>query len=132
MSLDTLKAQIEESSKYLRSENVVSDTDAQLRAGRFLEIQFRLINGIRDLSSDLLKAKTVLHLTTNQVQQGVEGKNAQEREAKIKADPAYVAAREQYETIESEIESLQSYLSTVKDAHVFYRQLSKGEAYVKI
>lgn len=132
MSSDILKSQIEESSRFLRSENVVSDSEAQLRAGRFLEMQFRLINGIRDLSSDLLKAKTVLHLTTSQLTQTVEGKTVGEREAKMQADPTFISAREQYESLKHEIEYLQGYLDTVRDAHVFYRQLSKGESYVKI
>lgn len=132
MSLDTLRSKIEESARYLRSENVVSDSDAQLRAGRFLEMQYHLINGVRDLSADLLKAKTVLHLTTSQLIQTIEGKTVGEREAKMQADPTFIEARERYESLKNEIEHLQGYLDSVRDAHVFYRQLSKGESYVKI
>lgn len=127
MDITQLNAYADETYKLLNADNVISDREAQFRAGRFLEAQFHLSRGIRELASLLLKSKSLNEMTYTQLLTTDTSKNVTEKKAQAEANPTFISVRERFDEIEADIDNLQSLLRIFENAHVFYRQLSKGE-----
>lgn len=133
MDITQLLAYIDECYKLLNADNVISDREAQLRSGRFLEAQFHISKGIRELASILLKSKSLNEMTYTSLLNADGAKNVTEKKANAEANPSFITVREHFETIEADIDNLKSMLKVFENAHVFYRQLAKGESsYVKV
>lgn len=127
MDITQLLAYIDECYKLLNSENVISDREAQFRAGRFLEAQFHITKGIRMLASDQLKSKSLNEMTYTSLLNSDGSKNVTEKKANAEANPNFISVRERFDEIEADIKNLYSLLKVFQDAHVFYRQLAKGD-----
>lgn len=109
----------------LPTEGVVSDVEAQRRASEFLVACSHLVAYKHQVRDELIKAKSVRDASYAQAMANAQGSNAPTREANASADPMYMRNREEYESAENRVYTIQTYYDIFFNAHVFYRQLSK-------
>lgn len=128
MDILELKQYIDECSKYLIADSVVSDRDCEIRAGRFLDAQYRLAVGIHLLSDELFKLESIKTATyAKAIRFYIEAKNAVEKKAVSEADPDYIKASESVSEAESTLNYLKTMSRIFSDAHVFYRQKARND-----
>lgn len=126
MSLDELKVYLDDMSKYLSADSVISETDSEIRAGKFLEALYRIAAATNALDRELFKMKTYKAGVWASVFLNDPNKTVDARTASAEANPTFTTVREQYSSIESDLDYLETVNEIFTNAHVFYRQKSKG------
>lgn len=126
MDISKLKGYLGECAKLLNADNIVSEREAEIRAGRFLEAQQQISSGLHLLSKEAFKQNSLqlakyAHLIGEDT-----AKNVTEKKANAEAHPEYALIREEHNNLESDISYLKAMLKIYGDAHVFYRQLARG------
>lgn len=105
----------------------ISFPEAEKRASEFLEAQAKITN-IRHMLSEekikLLSTQTAVY--AEELSKGT-GKTVTENKTTAEASKAYISAREDFERIENDLAYLRAYYDIFQNAHVFYRQMAKGE-----
>lgn len=127
MTIDELKVYLEDVSRFLNADNVIGEREAEIRAGKFLEAQFKIAMAANLLSADLFKLESFRSVTYAHVVGVAEGKNITEKKLVADADPTFTSAQERYSGVESDLNYLKTVGRVFADAHVFYRQKAKGE-----
>jgi hypothetical protein len=127
MDIEQLKAYLDEMFKYLNADNLVSAREAEIRAGRFLEAQYRIAAGIRSLERERFKLESYKNVTFNQLLSATSGKTVKEKQSAVDADPTFIPIQEKYSDIESDLSFLKNVARVFADGHVFYRQQAKGD-----
>lgn len=105
----------------------ISYTEAERRAGEFLGAMAHLANLRHILSDDkirLLSVQTAVY--AEQMGKGT-AKTVTENKLTAEASQEYTKAREEFERIENDISYLKAYSDIFSAAHVFYRQMARGE-----
>lgn len=126
MGIDELKAYLEDCAKLLNADNIVSEREAEIRAGRFLEAQHKVSFGLHMLSREVFKVNSLQLAKYAQLMSEDNAKNVTEKKANAEAHPDYTLIRERYDELEADVNFLKAMLKIYADAHVFYRQLAKG------
>lgn len=106
----------------------ISYTEAERRAGEFLSAQATITDWRHSFSEDkirLLSIQTAVY--AEQMSKGT-AKTVTENKLTAEASLEYTKAREELERVENDISYLKSYFDIFSAAHVFYRQMAKGES----
>lgn len=127
MELSKLKKIIKEAVEILPTEKAVSEREAERRAGRFLEVQAFIVDSIDTLNDDKIRAVSLEKAVYAKVLSEVKVKQVTEKKIQTEADPDYQAIRENLESVDARINYLKSYYKIFEAAHIFYRNLAKGE-----
>lgn len=105
----------------------ISIPEAERRAGEFLTALATITDWRHAFSEDkirLLSVQTAVY--AEELGKGT-AKTVTENKMTAEASPAYTEAREAYERIENDIAYLKAYYEIFNNAHLFYRQMAKGE-----
>lgn len=107
----------------------ISGPEAERRAGEFLVATARITEYRHVFSEDkirLLSAQTAVY--AEQMSLGT-AKTVTENKLNAEASQAYTQAREDLERTENDISYLKAYYDIFMAAHVFYRNVAKGESF---
>ena len=126
MHIEKLKSYLKECALLLNADNIVSEREAEVRAGRFLEAQHQIATGLHLLSKEVFKQNSLQLAKYAQLMSVDPAKNVTEKKANAEAHLEYIPIRERHSDLESDINFLKATLKIYADAHVFYRQLAKG------
>lgn len=107
---------------------MVSSVEAERRAGEFLTALSYLANWRHLFTTSKIKALSLQTVAYSEQMGKADSKQVTEKKAIAEAHPEYIKAREEFEGIENDITCLKSYQEIFMNAHVFYRQLAKGES----
>jgi hypothetical protein len=107
--------------------NSISSTEAERRAGDFLVAQAKVTDVRHLLSQEKIKLLSIQTATFASEVAKCAGKTITENKLLAEASEAYIKARESLDAIESDVSYLRAYYDIFKDAHVYYRQMSRGE-----
>lgn len=126
MSID-FKEYIERYAKLLPVKNGVSYTEAEKRAGEFLDAQAHITNWRHMLSDEKIRlTSTQTAVFAQELFKGT-AKTVTENKLNAEACPEVIRIREELERIDNDLSYLKCYYDIFYNAHIFYRQLSKGE-----
>ncbi len=125
--MNNIKEFIDKYAELLPLGSSISLTEAEHRAGEFLHAMAIIANHKHTLSGDKIKALSVqTAIYADQLTKGT-AKTITENKITAEASGVYMEAREELEHIENDISYLKAYQDVFLNAHLFYRQLSKGE-----
>ena len=126
MQFEELKKVIDESCE--RIKHTSSDIrEAELKASEFLRLNARLISAKFELKSDAVKLTSLRDAVYKGALDTAEGTNVTTKKINAESNRDYQQIREGVEYTENKIEYVKHYIDLFKDAHIFYRQLSKGD-----
>lgn len=122
-----VKELVDKYSSKLEVKGMISTTEAEKRAGDFLHAMAVLTN-----YRHLFAEEKIKKLSTQTAVYAVElfkgtAKTMTENKVLAEAAHEYVKAREELEAVENDISYLKAYYDIFMAAHVFYRNLAKGE-----
>lgn len=124
-----IKDFIAEKAALLPVNKSISIPEAERRAGEFLVAQAQLTEWRHDLSEGKIFALSVQTATYAQELAKGTAKTMTENKVTAEASPEYTKAREDLERIENDLSYLRAYFDIFSAAHVFYRNLAKGEQF---
>lgn len=105
----------------------VSYTEAEKRASQFLAAMATITDWRHTFSAEkikLLSAQTAVYAV--ELGNGT-AKTMTENKVTAEASASYTEAREALENIENDLSYLKAYYDIFMSAHVFYRQMARGE-----
>lgn len=105
----------------------IAPSQAEERAGKFLWAQASVAGDLTALTSQFISQKSLLDATYGKLIQADTSKNVTEKKISVEANPEYQSSRENLELLENKISYLKTMLKIFENAHVFYRQLAKGD-----
>lgn len=107
--------------------NSVSFTQYETKAGDFLTALAKIADFRHIFSEDKIRlTSTHIAVYAEQMAKGT-AKTVTENKLIAEASPEYIKAREDLESMENNIVYLKTFNDIFTNAHVLYRQLSKGE-----
>lgn len=124
-----MKAQdfIEQYLELLPTTNGVSQVEAERRAAEFL-VGAAHLSTLRQLyANELSKALSMERAMYCRILATIKGEKITENKIKIEANHEYQEYREKLEGIQSDIDYLKQHHDIFFNAHIFYRQLAKGD-----
>lgn len=127
MSLDLMKEHLEKYIKLLPVGTSISYTEAEKRAGSFIEVQSWITNVIHILSAEKIKLLSVQTATYAQEMSKCTAKTVTENKLTTEASAEYVKAREDFESLENDLRYFKSHYEIFNNAHIFYRGMAKGD-----
>lgn len=110
----------------LPSKNV-SQSEAESRAGEFLLAVAHISNMRHLYSNDKIKAESMERIIYGKLITSLKGTKITENKILVESNPEYQLVREELERIQSDMEHLKHFQDIFMNAHVFYRQVSKGD-----
>lgn len=105
----------------------LSMPEAERRASEFLSAQATIANWRHILSDDkvrLMSVQTAVY--AEQMHKGT-AKTVTENKLVAEASEEYTRAREEYERMENDLSYLKAYAEIFQNAHIFYRNMAKGD-----
>lgn len=114
--------------KLLPLSKSVSVVEAEKRASQFLEAMAAIVDWKHEFKKSKIGNLSIERATFAQELAKGTGKTVTENKTTAEASNVYQKAREALEDIENDISYLQGYYEIFSAAHVFYRQLAKGES----
>jgi hypothetical protein len=105
----------------------VSFTEAERRAGEFLSAQASITEYRHVLNEEKIRLLTAQTATFAEEMSKGTSKTVTENKMHAEASASYIAAREELERLENDLSYLKAYYDIFQNAHVFYRQMAKGE-----
>jgi hypothetical protein len=124
-----IKSKVREYEKLLPLAKSISSSEAEHRAGEFLSALAFITEMRHLLSEEKIKCLTVqTAVYSEQMSKGVSSTMTANKIA-AEASPEYTAAREDLERIENDISYLKAFYDIYMAAHVFYRNIAKGESF---
>jgi hypothetical protein len=126
--MNDIKLYIEEIAALLPLNKSISYVDAEKRAAAFLVAQAKIADYKHLLSGEKIRLLSIQTATYVDEMSKQDNKTVTEKKLNAEASEAYITAREDLEYIENDISYLKSYAEIFKDAHVFYRQMARGES----
>jgi len=125
--MQEIKQFIEHYTEMLPVGTSISYTEAEKRAGAFLEAMARIVDWKHVLTTEKIKLLTVqTSVYAVQMSKGV-AKTVTENKLTAEASAEYTKAREELEGIENDISYLKAYQDIFNNAHIFYRTMAKGD-----
>lgn len=107
----------------------ISTSEAEKRAGDFLTVMASITDWRHILSGDKIRLQSAHNAVYAEELSKATGKTVTENKVTVEASEAYQFAREELEKIENDLSYLKAYYDIFNNAHVFYRQMSRGEAF---
>jgi len=123
-----IKEYIEKYASKLAVNKMVSFTEAEKRAGEFLYAQAQITDWRHLLSEEKIKLTSIQLATYAEQLSLCTGKTVTENKTTVEASKEYQKAREDLESVENDIAYLKAYYDIFQNAHVFFRQMAKGES----
>lgn len=105
----------------------ISFTEAEKRAGEFLSAMATISDWKHILTCEKIKFLSVQTATYAQEMAKGTAKTVTENKLTAEASPEYTKAREELEGIDNDISYLKAHYDIFNNAHIFYRNMSKGE-----
>lgn len=105
----------------------VSYTEAEKRAGSFLEAMAMVTEWRHLLSQEKIKSLSVQTAVYAQKLSGGTSKTVTENKIAAEASEEYTRAREDLEGLDNDLSYLKAHFDIFMAAHVFYRNVAKGE-----
>lgn len=127
MDITGIRQYIDDCVGLLKVDNAISEREAEMRAGRFLNVLAHITNALYIVSDSKIKDVSLKDAVYAEKLNTDQSKNVTEKKANAEAHPDYAKAREAYEVSENTIAYLKAYQKIFTDAHVFFRQLAKGD-----
>lgn len=125
--MNKIQEYIEQYSKLLPVGTSISYTEAERRAGEFLAAQATIANWRHLLSNERIKLLSMQTVTfASEMSKGT-AKTVTENKLSAEASPDYIKVREELEQVENDLSYLKAYYDIFAAAHVFYRQMARGE-----
>jgi hypothetical protein len=122
-----LKTFIEKYAALLPVGTSISFTDAERRASEFLTAQATITDFRHLLTTERIKCLTVQTAVFAQQMSKGAGKTVTQDKLNAEASDEYIHAREDLENIENDLAYLRAYYDIFNNAHIFYRNMAKGE-----
>ena len=125
--IGTMKELIAEYVDMLPTGKSLSQTEVEKRASSFLVATAHITNWRHLFSDKKIEATSIEKAVYAAKLAQSEGKGVTEKKIEVEADEEYRVAREEIEKLDNDLAFLRSYYDIFMNAHVFYRQLAKGE-----
>lgn len=111
----------------LPRQSFISQDEAEKKAGEFLCAQAKITEWKHLLTSEKIKLLSLQTATyATEMSKGT-AKTVTENKLTAEASVDYVKAREELEQVENDLSYLRSFYDIFNNAHIFYRNLAKGE-----
>lgn len=107
----------------------ISSPESERRAGEFLSAMAQITNWRHLLNEEKIRRLTVQTATFAQELSKGTAKTVTENKMTAEASESYTKAREEFEYLENDISYLKAYYDIFMSAHVFYRQMARGESF---
>lgn len=120
---------VDKYAKLLPLNKSLSTSEAEKRAGEFLSAMASLTNWRHMFAEDKIRLTSVQAAVYAQELSKGTAKTMTENKVTAEASEEYTEAREALERIENDVSFLKAYYDIFHDAHIFYRQMSKGEQF---
>jgi len=101
--------------------------DCEVRASDFIAMNAVLITHKYDLRSEVVTLTSLRDAIFKQALLTADASNVTTKKVIAEANGDYQKIRERLELTENKIEYVRHFIDLFKDAHIFYRQLSKGD-----
>lgn len=108
----------------------ISFTEAERRAGRFLEGMALVIDARHRLGEDKIKrltTQTAIYAEQLHANKSDEKGSYYVSKAATEASKEYQTAREEFENVDNDMAYLKAMYDIFNNAHIFYRNQAKGE-----
>lgn len=105
----------------------ISYTEAEKRAGLFLEAQATITDWRHTLSSEKIRLLSVQTAVYAEKMAAGTAKTVTENKLTAEASAEYTKAREDLEHIENDLSYLKAFYDIFQNAHIFYRTMAKGD-----
>lgn len=125
--MQEIKDYVSQINKLLPIGTSLSYTEYEKRAATFLDAMSKLIDQKHLLSEDKIKLLSIQSVTYAQELSKVTGKTITENKITVEANPVYINAREALEGIDNDINYIKAHLELYTNAHIFFRNLAKGD-----
>lgn len=125
MKNQQIQKYIEESLDLLPASKVLSQIEAQKRAGKFLTIVAVLAAHRHDMSDQKIKVQSLFSIANNQALKSAEGSTVGARTAAAEASKEFIEAREVLEETENNIKYLHTMMEVFTNAHILLRGMAK-------
>lgn len=103
-------------------------TEAEKRASDFLVACAHVTNHRHDLGNTKIEAVSLERAVYGAVVSNADSKKVTEQRIMAEADKDYQTARENLEQVDNDMTYLKTYYEIFNNAHIFYRQMAKGES----
>jgi predicted RNA-binding protein len=125
--MKSIKTYIEDVQKLLPTNKMLNVAESERRAGEFLHAMAHITEAKHTLSQDKIKLMSVQTAVYAELLANGNLKTVTENKVQAEAAPAYITAREEYEQVENDISYLKTYYDIFNNAHIFYRNMARGE-----
>ena len=105
----------------------LTQAEAERRASKFLEAMYYLTDLKHTFFDDKIRTLTTQNATFATELAKATGKTITENKVTVEASAPYSAAREAFEFAENDISYLRACYEIYSNAHIFFRNLAKGE-----
>lgn len=120
-----IKAYLNEKAELLPVNKSISSTEAERRAGVFLEVCAKIVDWRHILSESKIEGTTMQSVTFAEELSKATGKTITENKLTVEASPQYTVVREDLERCENDIAYLKSMFDVFTNGHLFYRNMAK-------
>jgi hypothetical protein len=125
--MSEMRDYIDQYAKLLPVGSSISFVEAERRAGEFLVAQATITDWRHLLSMERIKLTSLqTAVYAEKMSQGT-AKTVTENKMTAEASPEYMKAREELEQVENDLSYLKAYYDIFQNAHIFYRNMAKGE-----
>lgn len=125
--MSDMKAFVEKYQALLPVGTSISYTEAEKRAGMFLEAQATITDWRHTLSAEKIRLLSIQTAVYAEKMASGTAKTVTENKLTAEASPEYTKAREDLEHIENDLSYLKAFYDIFQNAHIFYRTMAKGE-----
>lgn len=125
--MNDIKEHFSQYEKLLPVGKSLSFPEAERRAGEFLAAMAAITNYRHIFSEDRIKFTTIQSVVYAEELSKGTAKTVTENKVTVEASPAYTEAREALERIENDINYLKAFYEVFNNAHIFYRNMAKGD-----
>jgi hypothetical protein len=124
-----VKEYVTKLSELLPVGSTLSIGEMEKRAGAFLAGMSTLTNIKHEFSKEKIRLLTVQNATYSAQMAKGTAKTVTENKLAAEASKEYTEAREQLETVDNDLAYLKAYYDIFMAAHVFYRNMAKGDGF---
>lgn len=122
-----IKDYIESLQKMLPVGTSISFTEAERRAGIFLEGMAKLTDWRHILSGEKIKLLSTQSAVYAEQMSKATDKTVTEKKTTVEASREYTKARENLEEIDNDLAYLKAYYEIFQNGHLFYRKMAAGD-----
>jgi len=125
--MNNMKEYLDQYAKLLPLNKSISLTEAERRAGEFLSAMATITDWRHTFNEEKIKFTSIqAAVYAEELSKGT-AKTITENKITVEASKEYAAAREELERIENDLSYLKAYFEIFSQAHIYYRQMAKGD-----